>query len=65
MDILKSRPGESYSISVEGLEQMVRRPKDPKFPLRHILWTDDFTVELPIRKTEEGIGAIEPTTLIE
>jgi hypothetical protein len=44
---------------------MARRPKDPQFPLRHVMWTDDFTVELPIRKTVEGIGAIEPSTLID
>jgi long-chain-fatty-acid--CoA ligase ACSBG len=35
------------------------------YPLRHIAWTDDFTVELPIRKTKDGVGSVEPTTLID
>lgn len=50
-DILKSKFGNSYSISVEGLESLLKRPKDPKYPHRHIMWTDDFTVELPIKKS--------------
>lgn len=29
------------------------------------MWTDDFTVELPIKRASEGIGALEPTTIID
>lgn len=44
---------------------MIKRPRDTQYPLRNISWTDDFTVELPIRKSQDGIGALEPTTLID
>ncbi len=37
---------------------MIRRPRDSQYPLRHIAWTDDFRVELPIRKSPDGIGAL-------
>ena len=31
---------------------------DPKDPLKHILWTDDYTVELPIKMKKSGPGNI-------
>ena len=31
---------------------------DPKEPLKHILWTDDYTVELPIKMKKSGPGNI-------
>ncbi len=34
----------NYCISSEGLEQLINRPKDPRYPERNIIWTDDFTV---------------------
>jgi hypothetical protein len=34
----------NYCISSEGLEQLIKRPKDPRYPERNIMWTDDFTV---------------------
>lgn len=64
-NILKARPGETFSISSEGLEAMLKRPRDPQYPDRHISWTDDFSVELPIRKSAEGVASLEPTTLID
>lgn len=57
-EILKSKFGNSYSISVEGLESLLKRPRDPKYPHRHIMWTDDFTVELPIKRSSEGMSSI-------
>ena len=55
----------SISISAEGLQSMLSRPTDPKYPMRHIAWTDDFTVELPIKKSVGGIGSIPSSTLID
>lgn len=34
----------SYTVSAEGLQALVSRPRDPKYPFRHMAWTDDFTV---------------------
>ena len=44
---------------------MLSKPVDPKYPSKNYTWTDDFTVELPIKKASEGIGSIYPTTLID
>lgn len=55
----------SYTISAEGIDALLKRPKDPRYPLRHVMWTDDFTVELPIKKTRDGIGSLEPSTIID
>lgn len=57
--------GQQYFISPEGLQRMMSTPQDPKYPGRHVLWTDDVTVELPIRMGTSGITSVTPTTLIE
>ena len=44
---------------------MLNREQDPQYPARNVTWTDDFKVELPIRKAQEGVGALEATTLID
>lgn len=40
-NVLKSN---SFSISSEGLQTLLSKPKDQKYPQRHITWTDDFTI---------------------
>lgn len=44
---------------------MLKEPRDPLYPARNVTWTDDFRVELPIRKGIEGIASLEPVTLID
>jgi long-chain-fatty-acid--CoA ligase ACSBG len=56
---------DSYTISAEGLENLLKRPRDPRYPQKDIMWTDDFKVELPIKRTLEGIGSLEPSTIID
>lgn len=43
---------------------MLQKEKDARFPGRHVSWTDDIRVELPIRIASEGTGSLLPTTLI-
>jgi long-chain-fatty-acid--CoA ligase ACSBG len=51
-------------MSAEGLSHMGSL-YEPKNPLKHILWTTDITVELPIKMKKEGAGSDQPRTLIE
>lgn len=63
---LPTYPGaQQYHISPDGLQELISRPKDPQYPGRHILWTDDITVELPIRIGTTGVTSHVPTTLID
>lgn len=65
MKIPEHPHAQQYFISPEGLQQTLSRPRDQQYPGRHVLWTDDVTVELPIRTGNSGITALSPTTLIE
>lgn len=64
MEIPDHPHAQQYFISPEGLQQLLKRPKDQQYPNRHVLWTDDATVELPIRMGTSGITSLTPTTLI-
>lgn len=50
-------------MSPEGLERLSTL-LDPAKPNKNILWTNDYTVELPIRVKREGPGSEAPFTLI-
>ena len=50
-------------ISPEGLERL-SSIIDPNHPGKNTLWTNDFTVELPICLKREGPGSEPPFTLI-
>lgn len=54
-----------YSISAEGLQALLTRTVDPKYPHKNITWTDDIRVELPIKLAKSGVAATTPTTLID
>jgi len=63
--VLPSLPQDEYFyISPEGFARL-GSIYDPEEPLKHILWTNDYTVELPIPVKKEGPGSEKPTTLIE
>ena len=49
-NLLKAKQNETFIISSEGLQNMLSKPKDPKYPSKNYTWTDDFTVELPIKR---------------
>lgn len=57
------REDEEIYISNEGLEKL-KQIYDPNEPLKHILWTDDMSVELPIRIKNSGPCSRKPITLI-
>jgi long-chain-fatty-acid--CoA ligase ACSBG len=57
--------GSTYVLSSEGLSNHVNRKLEPKFPGQHAVWTDDVTVELPVRVGKSGLEAEKPSTLIE
>jgi len=62
---LPSLPKDEYFyISPEGLTRL-GSIYDQADPLKHILWTDDYNVELPIALKKEGPGSEKPITLIE
>lgn len=65
MQLPRYDSGQQYFISPEGLQRMVSTPQDSRYPGRNVLWTDDVTVELPIRMGASGITSLPPTTLIE
>jgi hypothetical protein len=41
-----------FSISSTGLAATLPLAKQAKYPGQHVMWTDDFRVELPIRMGE-------------
>lgn len=49
-NLLKSKPNENFVISSEGLSAMLNRKVDPQYPSKDVAWTDDFKVELPIKR---------------
>jgi len=54
--VLPSLPQDEYFyISPEGFARL-GSIYDPQDPLKHILWTNDYTVELPIPVKKEGPG---------
>jgi len=55
-----SNQDEFLQISPEGLSKLASR-FDPNEPLRHIVWTTDYTMELPISMKREGPGKHNPT----
>lgn len=65
MKIPEHSHAQQYFISPAGLQQLISRPKDEQYPGRHVLWTDDAKVELPIRMGSSGVTSLTPTTLIE
>ena len=65
VNLLKAKKDESFIISSEGLQKMVSSQKDSNYPSKNYTWTDDFTVELPIKRASEGIGSLYPTTIID
>lgn len=65
MELPNHALAQQYFISPEGLQKMLATPRDPNYPGRNILWTDDISVELPIRMGTSGITSIPPTTIIE
>ena len=38
---------------------------DPQEPAKNLMWTTDYTVELPIKIKKSGPGSEAPLTLIE
>ena len=48
-------PNEFLQISPEGLSHLASN-FDPRSPSKHVLWTTDYTVELPISIKREGPG---------
>ena len=52
-----SSDDEYYQISLEGLNKLVAS-YDSKEPLRNVLWTTDYSVELPILLKKQGPGII-------
>lgn len=50
-------------ISHEGLQRMVELGKESKYPGQHIMWTDDFRQELPIRLGSSGVESSPPVTI--
>lgn len=51
-------------LSNEGLKRL-NQIWNPAQPDKHLNWTTDYTVELPIRVRKEGYGAQTPFTLVE
>lgn len=49
-------------ISPEGLQKLAS-VFDPKDPLKNVLWTADYRLELPIRMGSEGAAAEPPNIL--
>ncbi len=47
---------EFFYISKEGLAKILTK-YDPKVPGRHMTWTTDYNVELPIRMKKSGPGS--------
>ena len=62
--VLKSNKEEKYEISSDGFEKLLQNRHEPDLS-RNINWTDDFTVELPIRIGKDEASSLEPTTLID
>jgi hypothetical protein len=54
-----------FCISNEGLTKVLELSKESKYPGQHLMWTDDYRVELPIRLGSQGIERIQPTTIID
>ena len=49
-------PKDEYlNLSSQGLAHLASR-YDPQQPARHIMWTTDITIELPIKMKKEGFG---------
>lgn len=48
---------EVVNISPEGLKRLAKL-HDPQEPSRHLLWTTDYTVELPIYVKKYGAGKL-------
>lgn len=44
---------------------MLNRKINPQYPSKDVSWTDDFKVELPIKRSSEGVGSLYPQTLID
>jgi len=55
---------ESLNLSEDGLKRL-NEIYDPEYPEKHILWTNDYEVELPIRMSKEGTNSRAPYTLID
>ena len=50
MTSLPSYPNaKSYSLSPQGLTNIIKNEPERKLPGQHVLWTDDVRVELPVR----------------
>jgi len=55
---------ETFFISEDGLKKL-EKIYDPKEPTKHVLWTNDYRVELPIRMDTKGPKSRWPYTLID
>ena len=64
-NLLKSKDKETFVLSTEGLTTMLNRKINPQYPSKDVSWTDDFKVELPIKRSSEGVGSFYPQTLID
>ena len=56
---------DNFYISKEGLSKTLEKSKQAKYPGQHVIWTDDFRVELPIRLGKDDIQSLQPTTIID
>jgi hypothetical protein len=61
--MISNRWENRISISVEMFDSLIRRLKDLTYS-GNIAWTDDFTVELPIKRVKEGVGSIKTTQIV-
>ena len=55
---------EKVYISEEGMKQLLKE-FDAKDPLKNVLWTTNYKMELPIRVKRSGPGSEIPITLPE
>ena len=55
---------EYFYVSASGLDS-IRKNFDPKCPRKNIIWTTDYSTELPIVVKKTGPGSETPFTLID
>ena len=55
---------EQVYISEEGMKHILKA-FDPMDPLKNIIWTTNYRMELPLRIRKSGAGSEIPITLAE
>ena len=55
----------NYLLSNKGLHEMLANRTRSKYPGQYTQWTDDKTIELPIKIGLSGIESLQPTTLLD